>query len=255
MSNDNINESYDKSKWIYISDKDTDYRYILGTVGDNPIFVVGINPSTAKPGELDNTMKSVSRIAEGNGFDSFIMLNVCAQRATDPNDMEKELNYTLHDENMNAIKQIFKNCKNPPVIWAAWGTLINKREYLANCLVDLVDLAYKYNARWCKVGNVSKDGHPHHPLYLRKDSKIEEFDIVDYISKVQNTKNSLSKKWKNDSLIFEPIANDNLVCKDCLFRFDNSEIYGNTSRCEIYPDRKPSEIIYGKACNEYIRER
>ena len=73
MSNDQTNESFDKSKWIYVPDKDTDYRCILGTVGNNPIFVVGINPSTAKPGELDNTMKSVSRIAEGNGFDSFIL--------------------------------------------------------------------------------------------------------------------------------------------------------------------------------------
>lgn len=182
MCGDNINNSYDKSKWIYIPDKDTDYRCILGTVGDNPIFVVGINPSTAKPGELDNTMKSVSRIAEGNGFDSFIMLNVCAQRATDPNDMEKELNCALHDENMEAIEKIFKECKNPPVIWAAWGTLINKRKYLADCLCDLVKLADKYNAKWCKVGKVSKDGHPHHPLYLRKDSKTEEFDIKEYLT-------------------------------------------------------------------------
>ena len=255
MSNDQIDESFDKSKWIYIPDKDIDYRCILGTVGENPIFIVGINPSTAKPGELDNTMKSVSRIAECNGFDSFIMLNVCAQRATDPNDMEKELNSSLHDENMKAIEQMFKSCKKPPVIWAAWGTLINKRKYLVDCLIDLVDLADKYNAKWCKVGKVSKDGHPHHPLYLRKDSKIEKFDIIGYISKFQKTKNSLSEKWKNDPLVFQQITNDSLVCKDCLFRLDDSEIYGNTSRCEIYPERKPSEVICGESCDEYLSEK
>lgn len=185
MSNIKLNKSYDKSKWIYVPDKDTDYRCILGTVGENPLFVVGINPSTAKPGELDNTMKSVSRIANGNGFDSFIMLNVCAQRATDPNDMENDLNCELHEENIKAVENVFKSCKKTPVIWAAWGTLINKRKYLTDCLMDLVELADKYNARWCKVGKVSKDGHPHHPLYLRKDSKIEDFDIVGYISKLK----------------------------------------------------------------------
>ena len=36
--------------------------------------------------------KSVERIALGNGFDSFIMFNVYAQRATRPDDMEKTPN-------------------------------------------------------------------------------------------------------------------------------------------------------------------
>ena len=176
--------TYDKSKWIYIPDKDTDYRCILGTVGKHPLFVVGINPSTARPGEPDNTVKSVERIAKNNGFDSYITLNVYAQRATNPNDMEKEINIQLHEENLKVIESVFKKCTEPPVIWAAWGTLINKRKYLANCLVDIVALADKYNAKWCKVGKVSKDGHPHHPLYLKKDSVVEEFDVKDYIEKI-----------------------------------------------------------------------
>ncbi len=178
----NQESSYDQSKWIYIPEEDADYRCVLGTVGEHPIFVVGINPSTAKPGDLDNTMKSVERIANGNGFDSYIMLNVYAQRATDPNDMDKEMNCTLHEENLRAIEQVFENFKESLVIWAAWGTNIHKRKYLKDCLLGLVELAEKYNARWCKVGKESKDGHPHHPLYLRKDSKIEDFDIHEYIS-------------------------------------------------------------------------
>ena len=31
------------------SDFYTDYRYILGTVGNNPLITIGINPSTAEP--------------------------------------------------------------------------------------------------------------------------------------------------------------------------------------------------------------
>ena len=78
---------YDIDEWLYAPNFYSEYRYILGTRGKNPLICIGINPSTAQPGDLDNTLKSVERIAIGNGFDSFIMFNVYAQRATDPDAM------------------------------------------------------------------------------------------------------------------------------------------------------------------------
>ena len=83
------NPHYDIQKWLYVPNDYSEYRYILGTRGSNPLICIGINPSTAQPDDLDNTLKSVERIALGNGFDSFIMFNVYAQRATDPDTMEK----------------------------------------------------------------------------------------------------------------------------------------------------------------------
>ena len=83
-------DDYDIEKWIYAPNFYSEYRYILGTRGKTPLICIGINPSTARPDALDNTLKSVERIALGNGFDSFIMFNVYAQRATSPDDMEKE---------------------------------------------------------------------------------------------------------------------------------------------------------------------
>ena len=80
-------EEYDIGKWLYAPNFYSEYRYILGTRGKNPLICIGINPSTAKPGDLDNTLKSVERIALGNDFDSCIMFNVYAQRATDPDTM------------------------------------------------------------------------------------------------------------------------------------------------------------------------
>ena len=72
---------YDIGKWLYAPNFYSEYRYILGTIGRKPLICIGINPSTAEPDHLDNTLKSVERIALGNGFDSFIMFNVYAQRA------------------------------------------------------------------------------------------------------------------------------------------------------------------------------
>ena len=171
---------YDIKKWLYAPNFYSEYRYILGTRGKNPLICIGINPSTAQPDDLDNTLKSVERIALGNGFDSFIMFNVYAQRATDPDAMEKVCNAALHRENMEAFQYVLSISK-APAIWAAWGTIIEKRPYLAQCLSDMIQIGQTKGANWYSVGNRSKKGHPHHPLYLRKDAKPEVFDAEAYL--------------------------------------------------------------------------
>ena len=171
---------YDIEKWLYAPNFYSEYRYILGTRGKNPLICIGINPSTARPDDLDNTLKSVERIALGNGFDSFIMFNVYAQRATDPDAMEKTCNVQLHKENLEAFRYVL-SISERPAVWAAWGTIIEKRDYLAACLKDMLDAGEEYGAEWYCAGSVSKKGHPHHPLYLRKDEKIKPFDVKAYL--------------------------------------------------------------------------
>ena len=174
------NDEYDIRQWIYAPNFYSEYRYILGTRGKNPLICIGINPSTAQPGDLDNTLKSVERIALGNGFDSFIMFNVYAQRATDPDAMEKNCNALLHKENLEAFRYVLSISENPSV-WAAWGTIIEKRDYLPDCVRDMVEAGREYGASWYCAGKISKKGHPHHPLYLRKNEKLKPFDIVNYL--------------------------------------------------------------------------
>ena len=174
------NDAYDIEKWLYAPNFYSEYRYILGTRGKNPLICIGINPSTAQPGDLDNTLKSVERIALGNGFDSFIMFNVYAQRATDPDAMEKSCNMALHRENLAALRYVL-SISESPAVWAAWGTIIEKRDYLCDCLRDMLEVGNACGATWYCAGKVSKKGHPHHPLYLRKDEKIRPFDIKAYL--------------------------------------------------------------------------
>lgn len=174
------NSQYDVNQWIYAPNFYSEYRYILGTRGENPLICIGINPSTARPDDLDNTLKSVERIALGNGFDSFIMFNVYAQRATDPDAMEKTCNTVLHRENLEAFQYVL-SLSEKPAIWAAWGTIIEKRDYLPKCLKDMLDIGNSCGAQWYCAGTISKKGHPHHPLYLRKDEKIKPFDVEQYL--------------------------------------------------------------------------
>ncbi len=173
-------QEYDIEKWLYAPNFYSEYRYILGTRGKNPLICIGINPSTARPDALDNTLRSVERIALGNGFDSFIMFNVYAQRATSPDDMEKEYNPLLHAENLAAFRYIL-SISEQPAIWAAWGAIIEKRKYLPSCVRDLLRSGEEYGAQWYCAGKTTKKGHPHHPLYLRKDEKLKPFDISAYL--------------------------------------------------------------------------
>ncbi len=175
-----VNPYYDVNEWIYAPNFYSEYRYILGTRGKNPLICIGINPSTAEPGSLDNTLKSVQRIALGNGFDSFIMFNVYAQRATDPDAMEKVCNPLLHKENLEAFRYVL-SISDRPAVWAAWGAVIEKRGYLADCLRDMVAAGQELGASWYCAGAITKKGHPHHPLYLRKDEKIRPFDVAAYL--------------------------------------------------------------------------
>ena len=194
-------KDYDEKKWIYVPASYSEYRYILGTRGENPLICIGINPSTAEPDNLDNTLKSVERIAAYNGYDSFIMFNVYPQRATNPDDMDREMNCLLHDENLKAFRYILSlySSGRHPAIWASWGNLIEKRPYLVDMVMDMIDVGKQYGAVWYSCGKISKRGHPHHPLYLKRDAVPEVFDIESYCCMVKNLcKKSIARKKKSE---------------------------------------------------------
>ncbi len=175
-----LSGGYDPDKWLYVPDFYTEYRYILGTRGEKPLVCIGVNPSTAAPDDLDNTLKSVQRIAAHNGYDSFVMFNVYAQRATRPEDMDRTMDERLHRENMAAFDYVLSHAGPAPAVWAAWGSVIETRGYLKRCVQDMIDVGRRYGAVWYTAGARSKKGHPHHPLYLRKDSTLDSFDAAAY---------------------------------------------------------------------------
>ena len=173
---------YDVTRWLYVPNRYSEYRYILGTRGRRPLICVGINPSTAAPDALDPTLQSAQRIALANGYDSFLMFNVYAQRATRPDDMEPALNPTLHAENRKAFRYLL-SLSERPAVWAAWGNIIRKRAYLMDCMRDFAADGEAAGARWFTAGPLLKSGQPHHPLYLRGDTRLVDFDIAAYLNK------------------------------------------------------------------------
>lgn len=171
---------YDIERWLYVPNHYSEYRYILGTRGQMPLICMGINPSTAAPDALDPTLQSAQRIALANGYDSFLMFNVYAQRATRPDDMEPSCNPVLHAENRKAFRYLL-SLSPAPALWAAWGNIIEKRGYLMDCLGDFAADAQAAGAKWFTAGPPLKSGHPHHPLYLKGTTPLLPFDIRAYL--------------------------------------------------------------------------
>lgn len=66
----------------------------------------------------------------------------------------------------------------------------------------------------------------------------------------------MQKKIESEAKACIGTCNANMVCADCVQRYDDSVIPANASRCEAYPDGKPLAIVFSemKECDEYVKE-
>lgn len=74
------------------------------------------------------------------------------------------------------------------------------------------------------------------------------------MAKADDAIKKITEKLRSEQQAEVRITNDNLVCKDCVQRFDDGIIYGNTSKCEFYPECKPTKVLLGGECDEYAKE-
>ena len=169
----------DKKEWIYINDQNNSIRYVLGTKGQKTLFCFGINPSTATPEKDDPTINKVKSIAEFNGYDSFLMLNVYPKRDTVFEDLEQRKNNSVHIKNIEIITKIIAEYSELD-IWVAFGNHIYDRDYLTHCLKDIYKNISSKNINWLTTG-INKSGAPKHPLYQKKTSMLFDFDMENYI--------------------------------------------------------------------------
>ena len=158
---------------IYLKSRDNNYRYALGSKGEKTLYCFGINPSTATIEEEDSTMRTVKSAALKNGFLNVVMLNIYPERATDPKDLSKEINWIKHKKNLQTIISVVEN---GATVWAAWGNLISKRPYLRGCLNQIQCKLKGKDIHWVKMGELTKKGNPRHPLYL-EHQQFSEYEL------------------------------------------------------------------------------
>jgi len=168
-------------KESFISEKiyeELSCRFALGVKGDKTLIFLGVNPSTAIPEKYDQTMNRVKGIALENNYNSWIMFNLYPQRATKPNNLEIKCNEIIHKENLKVISDLISP---KSIVVAAWGNLIKKRSYLINCLKDIVKELENKEILWKHFGSLTKEGNPRHPLFLKNNEEINDFNIMDYL--------------------------------------------------------------------------
>lgn len=169
---------------IYKNNSDNSCRFALGTEGIKPLIVIGINPSTANDKDSDRTINRVVGFAEGNGFDSFVMLNLYPQRTPFPNELHEKKDIGISNMNLKIISEILEKYDNPTIL-AAWSEKIEVRAYLNICLKEIFEVIRKHNVNWIKLGEFTKTGHPRHPLYASYNLALTNFDIESYIAKLK----------------------------------------------------------------------
>ena len=133
---------YDVSRWLYVPNTYSEYRYILGTRGQKSLICVGINPSTAAPDALDPTLQSAQRIALNNGYDSFSCSMSTPSGPPGRDDMERVCNSALHEENRKAFRYLlsddsFKKFKK--ALLASFAHIKKKApdSRSSNCMISL----------------------------------------------------------------------------------------------------------------------
>lgn len=148
------------------------YRYTLTRPALKPNPDLGtaafcmLNPSTADATVDDRTIRRCRGFAERWGCNGIIVVNLYALRSTDPRALWR------HPEPVGALNDYYlqnvaKECGG---IVCAWGA--NAKDKRVRAVVSLFRAA---GAKLYCLGT-TKDGHPRHPLYVRGDQKLVDWD-------------------------------------------------------------------------------
>ena len=163
------------------------YRYRLARIWDEKkarraVFVM-LNPSTADALIDDPTIRKCIGFAgqwgqqkwlhQIGGLGGIVVVNLFALRATDPTELSKSED-PIGPENDDYIRrELWAARAAGSIVVCAWGA--NKEATSRQS--TLIALLNRYGDRHntFRIGPLTKDGHPRHPLYLPYHSGLEVF--------------------------------------------------------------------------------
>lgn len=145
------------------------------------ILFIGLNPSMAEANVDDPTCRREVEFARDWGFTRYSKANVIPYRATSPKDLSHVADMD-EDEWDGAVRrnvgEIRRLAADSGKVVLAYGRLpANAPDRCIHALNDALDAAEEAVAEseslFCF--GLNKDGSPKHPLYLRRDSILEEW--------------------------------------------------------------------------------
>lgn len=147
---------------------DRRYRYSLwrwwgGGNGQKCCFIM-LNPSTADENVLDPTVTRCVGFARDWGFSGLVIANIFAFRATNPKELYRTI-APVGPENDGAILAAALQSGCVVCAWGTHGEHMHRAATVKNLLAAYEPVCL----------GVTKDGHPKHPLYLRRDTQRRPF--------------------------------------------------------------------------------
>ena len=144
------------------------YRYTLWRewCADSPrVAFIMLNPSTADDRKDDPTIRRCMAFARAWHFGSMEVVNLFAYRATYYSELFKA-NDPIGEENNRFLLQAVERCSTIVLGWGTRGTFLSRNRQVMSLCTGTKDV-------YCL--GITKDGHPRHPLYTKRDTKIEPY--------------------------------------------------------------------------------
>jgi len=149
------------------------YRYVLTRTWDDykpRVLFIMLNPSTADAENDDPTTRRCIRFAKDWGYGGIYIVNLFAYRATNPYDL-LHTPFVVGVENEKWFRRMSALAH---LVVCAWGN---------SCIVEKIQKRLDHT--WKPLSWISKplyylelsnDGTPKHPLYLKKDLIPKKFE-------------------------------------------------------------------------------
>ena len=150
------------------------YRYRLSrTWGSGELMAwVMLNPSTADSEVDDPTIRRCMGFARREGYDGIEVINLYGLRATKPKHLLDHPDPEGPD-NLENWTDVLHNHRIGMVV-AAWGAHAGMGHLPASHAAN----RWRYGVRWMCLGTTN-DGYPRHPLYVKGDTELSRFHLVD----------------------------------------------------------------------------
>ncbi len=155
-----------------IFDSSHSYRYTLWrrwSIDYPQVAFILLNPSTADAQRNDPTIRRCIDFARIWGFGGLELVNLFAYKATLPRQLLK-VEHPVGAENDRYLLQALERSSALVLAWGTHGTYLGRDR-------AVIDLITRNETKKLNCLGLTKNGHPRHPLYVKKKAQPIEFPI------------------------------------------------------------------------------
>ncbi|MFN3207635.1 MAG: DUF1643 domain-containing protein [Roseovarius sp.] len=134
------------------------------------VLFIGMNPSVADAAASDPTCHRELMFARDWGFTRYLKGNMLDWRATSPKDIPDDPAVACSSENIPALVGMAQEAE---LVVLAYGKLHQRYAPVVRAALQAV----AETKRPLKCLGLNKDGSAKHPLYLRKDTALQDFPL------------------------------------------------------------------------------